>query len=531
MRTLLPRPGARGSAGGMPARWLARFAVTGIAASIALLAAAALLGPSAAVPSMPSASPWPPYFLSGRPSAVLVSALCWLSVLIGAAGLGCALVALRRGWRPQARRLVAGSVLAVLALMLLPPLGSTDMLDYAAYGRIASLGRSPYVMTPLQLRKSGDAVGAAAPVAWQRTVSVYGPLATASQKAASLLAGDSAARTVFWLKVWNALAFLAVVLALDWFCRSDPAGRARAHLLWSVNPLMLLAVVAGGHVDGLGAAFGVLALLALRRPGVRQGLMAGALAGVAIGIKAPFALFGAGLAIAAFRSPRTLAGLGLGAAGVLAPAYALTGPAAISATLHVITRKPDVYQPWQLLARVPGLASLYNPSLLALIGTVLLAALLLWRLPAGPRDLPALRPALALTLAWLVCSPQQRPWFDAMIFPLLALMPASGVDWVALGRAAAAAAAELPGVIYYSALRPAWLGTVVSGLVHAAVPAVLAITTAVLVWLCLSGRLARPPDDPALPGWPRRPASAGQPASSQPGGVQPGSARAGLSSA
>jgi hypothetical protein len=157
--------------------------------------------------------------------------------------------------------------------------------------------------------------------------------------------------------------------------------------------------------------------------------------------------------------------------------------------------------------------------------------LLLWRLPAGPRDLPALRPALALTLAWLVCSPQQRPWFDAMIFPLLALMPASGVDWVALGRAAAAAAAELPGVIYYSALRPAWLGTVVSGLVHAAVPAVLAITTAVLVWLCLSGRLARPPDDPALPGWPRRPASAGQPASSQPGGVQPGSARAGLSSA
>jgi len=56
--------------------------------------------------------------------------------------------------------------------------------------------------------------------------------------------------------VWNALAFLAVALALDWMFRRDSAGRARAHLLWSVNPLMLFAVVAGGHIDGLAAALG-----------------------------------------------------------------------------------------------------------------------------------------------------------------------------------------------------------------------------------------------------------------------------------
>jgi hypothetical protein len=559
MRTLLPRAGARGSPTGTgegtarrswfasrrPARlrgakqypapaprWLARIAVTSIAASIALMAAVALLGPSAAVPAMPSAAPWPPYFLAADPAAVMVSCLSWLAVLTGGTGLGCALVALRRGWRPGPSRLIAGSVLAVLAFMLLPPLGSTDMLDYAAYGRIASIGQSPYVMTPLQLRLTGDAVGAAAPAAWQRTVSVYGPLATATQKAASLLAGDSAARTVFWLKFWNALAFLAVVLALDWFCRSDPARRARAHLLWSVNPLMLLAVVAGGHVDGLGAAFGVLALVALRHPGVRRGLMAGALAGVAIGIKAPFALFGAALAIAAFRSPRTLAGLGLGTAIVVVPAYAFTGPAAISATLHVISRKPDVYQPWQLLARLPWLSGFGNPNLLALTGTLALAGLLLWRLPSGPAELPAVRPALALTLAWLICSPQQRPWFDAMIFPLLALMPATGADWVVLWRAGAAAVAELPGVAYYSRLRPGWLEAAAADLAHIVTPVVLVIAAIVLVRLCLSRRLVPPPDDPAGPRWPRGPASTDRPESRQagragPGPAQPGSAQAG----
>ena len=72
----------------------------------------------------------------------------------------------------------------------------------------------------------------------------YGPAATATEAAASGLAGDSPARTIFWLKVWNALAYLGVVLALDRAVRSDAARRVRAHLMWSVNPLMLFAMVA-----------------------------------------------------------------------------------------------------------------------------------------------------------------------------------------------------------------------------------------------------------------------------------------------
>jgi hypothetical protein len=44
-----------------------------------------------------------------------------------------------------------------------------------------------------------------------------------------------------------------VALGLDRLLRSDPARRARAHLLWSVNRLMLWALMAGGHLDVLAA--------------------------------------------------------------------------------------------------------------------------------------------------------------------------------------------------------------------------------------------------------------------------------------
>ena len=53
---------------------------------------------------------------------------------------------------------------------------------------------------------------------WHRILdppSRYGPVATGTEAAASELGGDSIARTIFWLKVWNGLAYLAVVLALD----------------------------------------------------------------------------------------------------------------------------------------------------------------------------------------------------------------------------------------------------------------------------------------------------------------------------
>jgi hypothetical protein len=76
---------------------------------------------------------------------------------------------------------------------------------------------------------------------------------------------------------------------------------------------------------------------------------------------------------------------------------------------------------------------------------VLLAALLLWRLPDAVPRLPALQPALALSLAWLFIAAYQLPWYDSMIIPLVALYPASRLDWLVLVRLLAGTLALMPG--------------------------------------------------------------------------------------
>ena len=102
---------------------------------------------------------------------------------------------------------------------------------------------------------------------WANAVSVYGPVATGAEWAAAKLGGTSLARITFWLKLEEALAFGAVMLALDRMLRSDSAMRLRAHLLWSANPLLLWEIVAGGHTDGLAAAFGLLGVASMRTRG------------------------------------------------------------------------------------------------------------------------------------------------------------------------------------------------------------------------------------------------------------------------
>ncbi|MFY9889088.1 MAG: hypothetical protein WAK71_12320, partial [Streptosporangiaceae bacterium] len=112
-------------------------------------------------------------------------------------GVAAGLVAVRRGWRPRLRVLAALALLAVVALMLLPPVGSSDLLDDAVYARIAALGHSPYRMNPHAFQRTGDPMAFLATRRWVHDRSPYGPLVTLTQLTASDLSGDSAARTVF----------------------------------------------------------------------------------------------------------------------------------------------------------------------------------------------------------------------------------------------------------------------------------------------------------------------------------------------
>ncbi|HEX8005272.1 MAG TPA: hypothetical protein VF482_02475, partial [Trebonia sp.] len=273
---------------------LAWTAAACIAAAVVVFAAVSAAGPSAAVVSMPRPAAGPPWWVSLHPQAIQLTLLLWGATAVGIAGVVAGLAAVARGARLPAQAILIFSFLSVAVLTVLPPAGSTDILDYAANGRMVVTGHSPYVETPLRLKESGDPVGRWIPQFWQTAVSVYGPAATAEEWAAAELGGTSVARITLWLKIWDAIAFGAVAVMLDRVLRSDPARRLRGHLLWTVNPLVLWEIIASGHVDGVSAAFGLLGILA-RRGGPRRTGGAGrerpplrqfALAGVAVGVAA-----------------------------------------------------------------------------------------------------------------------------------------------------------------------------------------------------------------------------------------------------
>ncbi len=416
-------------------------ALIGCGAGVVLLGLVMMLGPSAAVPRLGPGGPM--WSLAARPAAATVIALERAGLLLGALGVASGLAAVRQGWRPPARLLLGAGAVAAAAFVFLPPAGSIDVLNYAIYGRIASLGHNPYLMRPAELYGTGDPVGLFAPLNWRTLPTVYGPFATAVQWAAARLGGGSMARIVFWIRFGNALAYVATAVMLVRLAGRDPARRARACLLWAVNPLMLFWLVGSGHVDVLLALLAVAALITIRRSGVAAGVVTGALAGAAIAVKTPFALAAAGLAAAARRSPRMLAAGVAGAAAVLVPSYLL--PGALNA--GVLGRRLTVSAGF--IYPVPALVAARPAVFGAIVAVAALALglLLVWRLPAGPSQLPAVRLMLAASLAWLAVFPVQAPWYDALLFPLLALMPASRLDYLLITRCLLLGEMLLPGVL------------------------------------------------------------------------------------
>lgn len=417
-------------------RTLSCIALGGIGLSLALMVLVGLCRFPAAVPVMDGSGVFPR--LRWPAPDLWVVALLWTAMIAGFAGLAAGLAAVRVGWRP--RGLMAFGLFAVGVLVVAPPMGTSDTMDYVVYGRMAALGYDPHVMTPRQFRETGDRVGALAPSPWQDLPSVYGPLATGTEWAAASMPFRSAVSTVFWLKVWNALAFLAAALALLRLAGKDRARSTRVHLLWTLNPLMLWALIGGAHVDGLAAGLAVTGL-AVAGPALWRTGLAGMLLGAAAAVKAPYAILGVALAWSVRRSPRTLAVLGVGAATVLAVSYSTIGWSGILA-LARRTRTPSWNTPWQLLVPLSGKLPTWLP-LASLLVAAAVAMLLLRRRTDGP---PWLGPALAIGTAWVVTTTVYYPWYEALVLPLVALAPATRLDWVQLFRALVATIGCLPGL-------------------------------------------------------------------------------------
>jgi hypothetical protein len=428
-------------------RLLVWLCLAGLASATIIMIAASLVRQDWMYPKVPMPAIGPPWELPVRVSATLVVSGLWISAVLAFAGVSAGLLAVRRGARLPLRPILIGAGAAVLILAVLPPAGSTDALDYASYGRILLLGHNPYVVPPYYLRVHEPGFGISVPYRWLHQVSLYGPLATLEQFAAAKLGGISMARIVFWLKLWNAISFGVVAVAVDRVLRNRPAARMRAHLLWTANPLLLWDLIAAGHLDVVAAAAGVLGLLVLGRhdgrlPDISRLLAAGVLIGIAADVKIDYALFGLGLAWALRRSLGSLLIAGAGAIAVLGPSYAWGGKPALQALFNRQDKlTEDVY--WRLTDWTAYKAHL---GLIAGLLVVALVILLLWRMPPGDRLRPTLQPALLLSLAWLIVWPYQLPWYDAMIICVLVLYPASWLDWVVLARLAAGTIANIPGV-------------------------------------------------------------------------------------
>ena len=205
--------------------------------------------------------------------------------------------------RGQLPIIVVVAVLLRVPAWLTPPTHSDDVYRYLWDGRVQRAGINPYRFAPdaPELRGLRDATWAR--INNRSLPTIYPPLAQLAFAAAPSPAG--------W-KLLVALADAAVALLLYM-----GLGERRRVLVWLWSPLVVVELGVNAHVDALGVALLVAALLAWRRR--RQGL-AGALVGAATAVKLlPI------VALAGMRSRRTLAAA-LAALALVALPYVGAGP-------------------------------------------------------------------------------------------------------------------------------------------------------------------------------------------------------------
>jgi len=384
---------------------LGRYASALAVVSVASFAAVAVLGPSVASSELDGAGPT--RSLGWNPPDLVVTGGMWVALLSGGASVVLGWLALRRGWAPRVRRVVVLGMLGAALLAVVPPLGSTDVLSYGAYGRMAVLGLNPYTTTVNDLVASGDPVGVAYDGAWPDTPAVYGPVAVGLQATMSWLSGSS----MRWFVLLMQLAALAAFASTAWLLlrvATPGGGRERVAWLWVANPLVMYLVVNGAHIDGLAVVLGVAALAVVQRSPVA----AGVLVALSVCTKISFVLYAVALVWAVRRARPVLARLV--AAGTVTGALLLVPflPEMV-APLRSASQYVARESVWHLVdaplrqvlaeTQVHALLSLAAWALMAVVVWRLATALPRRETGADQRDV-AIRTAALLGTGWLLTS-------------------------------------------------------------------------------------------------------------------------------
>jgi hypothetical protein len=364
---------------------------------------------------------------------VIASAALYTGDILACLGLAGMLWAHSQGWRPNPRHLLLASIGIVAIMVCLTPVGSSDTASYAVYGRIASLGQNPYLTTPAALHDPAylHAVGSI----WKTQVTVYGPIATAIQSFAASIGGADVATTVWVLMILNGIAFVGIGILL-YKTSDDPV---RATLFWTANPVIIQQMVGGGHLDTFVAAVAIAAILVARRAtGVWGDVLVGVLVGVGCGVKANAALIAVGLAWPLLRRHEWLrtARIALVALATVALEYSYYGLTALKPLLAG-SKWVSLPSPWWLFqAAGEGLGFSQDTmgtiiSVLWPIAMIVVAWLIYQRISADqPREVVA---PFALTFAWVLVAPWVFPWYTAIAWVALAVVPRNRMTrWLAI---------------------------------------------------------------------------------------------------
>jgi len=358
--------------------------------------------------------------------AVLPSTILYTGDVLACLGLAGMLWAHSQGWRPNPRHLLLASAVIVAIMVSLTPVGSSDTGSYAAYGRITAMGGNPYITNPQAWFGIHAAYYHVVGWAWVKQPSVYGPIATVVQAFAAWIGGPSVTTTIWVLMILNGAVFIGVgVLLLK--TSDDPV---RATLFWVANPVLIMQLVGGGHLDTLVAGAAICAIQVARRArGVWGDVLVGVMIGLGCGIKATALLIALGLAWPLLRRhewKRTarIAVVALVVVALEYIPYGLVGLKPLFGGLKLV----GLPSPWWVFYAVGhdllGFSknAVETPvSYLWPIALIIVAQLIYKRISSDqPREVVA---PFALAFAWILVAPWVFAWYTALAWVALTQVP------------------------------------------------------------------------------------------------------------
>ena len=361
-----------------------------------------------------------PSWLAGPFGGASIDLRAWGLIAVLVAMFVCYAIAVHASDRLSAR-VVLMAIAALYALVLLaPPLVSTDVFSYGAYGRMGTIyGANPYLHGPVALGPL-DPLSPFIGAKWITTPSAYGPVFTGLSYA---LAPLSIAASVFTYKAIAAIAGLATIAAVWNASRWRGVDPVKAVALVGLNPLMVIYGVGGGHNDLLMLAAMVAGLYAILQHRDRTG---GGLLTLATGIKLtgglllPFAIAGGAMR----RAGRREIVIGALAASVLIAGLSVAlfgaGPLHLPVTIEHSQSSGDWHSiPGFITSRL-GLGTIGHVT--GLILSAAFIALCFWLVRRVWRgQLDWIDGAGWATVAMLVTASSLLPWYGAWLLPLAAL--------------------------------------------------------------------------------------------------------------